>query len=838
MLGTNAASSNVARPCAPPDRGISCGRAEAGGPDRGEETLQNILQEIRRRTVWQCLAIYLGGSWLALQIVDLLTDNMGLPDWVFPFALVLLVLGLPVVLATAIVQERLPGQAPEAARTDRAPEPGEYAPRVVVRHRGPASVQGGGGADERTSASATPPPIEATRVAGAPGKRQRLFTWRNAIGGGVLAALLLTVVTTGFMFMRSNGIGPAGTLVAKGVIDERSPILVSEFESSDADADLARAMTEAFRIDFSQTNVVKLVEPTRVADALGRMELEPTTPLTLDVARRVARREGIPAVIGGTFARVPGGFVLTGRIEEPDGTVLASHRETAADSSEVLPAIDALSEKLRERLGESFTSLRADVPLERVTTSSLRALELYTEAIRTIEYEADDEAGIRLLEEALEEDPEFASAWRKLGVSLRNTRASSWTPIVEAMTRAYELRERLTPRERYLAEAAYYEWVAFDRDRAIAAYERMLDLDPRDPWALNNVASLYGDQGQPERQGDYLERAVREDSSAISLGNLAIAYLEAERIDDADSAVAAMRRMYPLEQRGPWLDALVALHREDLDAAEQIAREAVDQADGSARMLALWSMHSLMKTRGRLREAAEYADRAVREAETLGSPTPAYDRLWPAFWTHLITREDTTAARRALESALAAQPLEELDPLDRPYLGLAGLWAAIGEGDRARGMIAAFREALPEMPPARYEDNVASVEAELALAAGRWDEALEGYAEFLRLDPGCDDCFEWAMAEAHDRAGRPDEALVHYENEIDKRGPDRLRTRSTTLGPALERIAEIHDEQGRLDQAAAYYARFADLWSEADPELQPRVEAARARVEEIVRARG
>ena len=236
--------------------------------------------------------------------------------------------------------------------------------------------------------------------------------------------------------------------------------------------------------------------------------------------------------------------------------------------------------------------------------------------------------------------------------------------------------------------------------------------------------------------------------------------------------------------------------------------------------------------------ATEYAERASRQAEELGATDAAYARLWPRFWTEVVIREDLAAARRSIESTLASSPLEDLDPLDRPYLGLAQLYAVLGDGARARAMLEAFKTALPDMPPARYTDDEAQVAADLALAEGRWDEAIAHTEEFLRLEPGCGECVHWLLARAHEGAGRMDEALAHYEEEIDILGVDRLRTRSTTLGPALERIAEIHDEQGRLDEAAAYYSRFADLWAEADPELQPRVQAARARAEEIVRARG
>ncbi|HSM07429.1 MAG TPA: tetratricopeptide repeat protein [Gemmatimonadota bacterium] len=773
------------------------------------------------------------GSWIALQVVDVLKDNMGLPDWVFPFAVVLLILGLPVVLATAIIQERLPGQGGEddrrrsarPGRSARLPEPGEYA------SSGSGYVRP---APKREPAAAVAAPAEA---ASDETPHRRLFTWRNALGGGALAFLFLTVVTSGFMFMRANGIGPAGTLVARGLIDERSPILVAEFEASAADAELARAMTEAFRIDFSQTQVVRLMEPARIAEALRRMELDPTTALTPEVARRLARREGIPAVIAGSFSRLPGGYVMTGRIEDAEGAVLVSHRETAGDSTEVLPAIDALSKKLRERLGESFSSLRADEPLERVTTSSLRALELYSEAVRTIEYAGNEESGIRLLEEALDIDPEFASAWRKLGVGIQNLHGAT-ARSAEAVTRAFELRDRLTPRERYLAEASYYSSVAFDNQRAIAAYDRMLDLDPNDPWALNNVAILYGREGDHERSLRLTERTVELDTSATSLGNLALEYLRARRVDEADSVIALLQTKFPADHRARWLTILAEAHREDFAEAEKAARDALAETDGVGQVRVLWGLHGVLKTTGRLREADEAAARAARLSADLGVPSAAYAVLWPRFWTAVVVHRDPGAARREIERVRDQAPLESLEPLDRPYLGLAGLYAALGDRAETEALLAAFKRAVPDAPTGRYEDDEVWFAADLALSEGRWDDAIAGYEEWRRLEPGCANCIDYPLAIAHDSAGRLEVALEHYLEEIDRPGESRLRQRATTLGPTLERIAQIHDELGRLEEAAAYYARFADLWAEADPELQPRVTAARARAEEIVRARG
>ena len=182
---------------------------------------------MKNRSLWQILAFYAAASWVVLQVVDVVKDNLGLPDWVFPFAMLLLLIGLPIIVATAVVQGR------HAA---------------------------GGGSTGSEAGSVTRPEESQPPLAPASDlSPRRLFTWRNALVGGGLAFVLLAAVTTGFMFMRNQGIGPVGSLVAKGMLAERAPIVLAQFESPDPS--IGSAATEALRIDLSQSNVVALVDP-------------------------------------------------------------------------------------------------------------------------------------------------------------------------------------------------------------------------------------------------------------------------------------------------------------------------------------------------------------------------------------------------------------------------------------------------------------------------------------------------------------------------------------------------------------------------------------------------
>ncbi|MBK5098736.1 MAG: hypothetical protein JJE01_13200, partial [Gemmatimonadetes bacterium] len=208
--------------------------------------MKKLIHEAHRRSLWQVLGIYLAGSWIALQVVAQLADSVGFPDWVEPFALVLLVIGLPIVMATAFVQE---GVAPAKAVESEDGGDSQLAPTVT---------------DSDTVIEA---PVAA---ASASSGTRRLFSWRNALGGGALAFLFLVAVTIAWIVMRQAGIGPAGSLVARGVIDDRAPVIVADFTAQDSL--LARAATEAFRVDLSQSPSVQVLEPAFLVEALGRME--------------------------------------------------------------------------------------------------------------------------------------------------------------------------------------------------------------------------------------------------------------------------------------------------------------------------------------------------------------------------------------------------------------------------------------------------------------------------------------------------------------------------------------------------------------------------------------
>jgi tetratricopeptide (TPR) repeat protein len=754
------------------------------------------------RTLLQVLGLYAAGSWLVLQVVDVLTQNMELPDWVFPFALVLLLIGLPIILTTAVVQKRLGTSAAGPAMSGETP----------------------------TAATAN-----AVMAVSAPPEVRRLFTWRNALVGGGLAFLFLALVTGAFMYMRNSGVGPVGSLVAKGVLDERSPILLADIEGSDLE--LANAATEALRVDLSQSDIVRLVEPGTVVEGLARMERSSDSRLGEELARELAVREGIPAVVAGDLDAVGRGFSLAGRIVRPaDGAVLASARAAAKDSTEVLEAIDQVSRQLREKVGESYGSLRSDEPLEKVTTSSLEALRKYSESMRLSREGGDEDASMALLVEAVALDSTFASAWRSLAIALGN-RFQEPSRQLDALERAYRHRDRLTERERYFVEAAYHNRVTQNDEKAIEAYEAMLRLDPEDRAAINNIGVIHYWRGEHEKAVEYYRRAAAIDTTeALSAANVAVALGNTGDYEAADSAYHVLEDL-PGHERFAWWMATFPSSYGEYDEAERRLAELVDsdQLGAADEDFALGALASIAAVEGRLNSASDWFARA-RDAARRVSPDHVLGRGLQQAIVQLQAVRDTAAAVATIDRTLNEVELRSLPVADWSAEWLATILAMTGQPDRAEALLDEASELLdPRLRPA-FERNSRAARGEIALTRGDPERALE---EFRQQSPDdCRPCAALGPARAFEAMGQADSAIVYYEEYIARPYHWRVFPDASFRADVLERLGVLYEEKDDLEQAAGWYAQLVELWEDADPELQPRVRAAQEKLEEIMRERG
>ncbi len=757
--------------------------------------LKQLIQEVHRRSLWQVLGIYVAVSWVVFQVVQTLTEGLGLPDWVPPLAFVLLLIGLPIVMATAFVQEGIP----VAGRTEEASPESESVADAIE--------------DEATAPGA--------------GGVWRLFTWRNAILGGVLAFAFLGVVVTGYTAMRAMGIGPVGSLVAKGVIAPRERIILADFENLTSDSLLAVAVTEALRTDLSQSRVVRLAEPDYVRRVLVRMETDPDIALDSDLAREVAVREGLRAVMVGQVTQAGTAFVLSANlIAAESGEIMAGWRETARDSDGVIDAIDRLSKGIRERTGESLKSIRGSEPLARATTGSLEALLKYSQAMRALEYEGDIDKGISLLEDAVGLDSAFAMAWRKLGVALSNLSLEK-ARYVEALTKAYEHSDRLTERERYRTIASYHESVTGEDDKAITAYRALLDVYPEETGAVNNLSVLYWFARDYAASEDMARRALALDSAAaFHHTNLLVALVGQGKLDEAAAAIETMHRLLPGNPHGEASAGAVAYSSGDYVAAEATLRALAESQSLIWRRTANWWLAKVTAARGRIADA-EAALRAAMAANLeLDQPAEYLDNVAELARLDMWYRGATDRGLRRIEEALERYPLESMTPLDRPYHNLAWAYATAGKPERGMALLAEYETIDPALRRAD-EPWLHAARGAVQIAAGAYEEAIGEIRQWDEARVWCATCPAAELARAYDLAGEADSAIAIYERYVTTPSLQGAVADAFNRGPAYERLGALYEARGDAEKAIYYYGKLVEFWADADPELQPRVEAAR-----------
>jgi DNA-binding SARP family transcriptional activator len=618
-------------------------------------------------------------------------------------------------------------------------------------------------------------------------------------------------------------------LVGRGILDRGDAavprtVLLADFQSAPGDSVLARIVTEALRIDLTQSRALRVVEPRFVREALRRMQQPGIKVLDPATAREVAMREGLDALVIGEVSRVGGGYLIAARLFAPGSDhALFAVREAAVEPAELISSIGAVSGKLRREFGESLRSVRASPPLERVTTPSLDALRSYSLALRAIDVEGDYARGIALLQQAVATDTAFAMAYRKLGVALLNTGAPR-SRVLDAYERAYRHRDRLTERERFLVVAAYH---GTSREEAIVAYRALLDLYPNDKNALNNLGYLYSEAGDPARSAEYYRRAVQVDSTfAVALSNLVEAEFDRGNLAGARQALAALTRRSSGNPRAVEQALYLAAATGDYARARSLAdslraREGPDpfwRAASSRHLAHLAAVH------GQLSAAEHQMGEAMRLALESGEVANYLAGTITLGLLDVYARRDTMRARQRMASALAAHPLKSLSPEDRPLVELAWFYAHVAEPERARAMVGEVRAASDPRRRSEIGRRVRAIEAATLLAARQGARAVSAIRS---LEPtSCAICTLPALGKAHEMANQPDSAIAVYQRYLNTPEFNRLDQDAIWRPFVLQRLVELHGRNRRSAAARAHAGALLRLWRTADIDLRSRLRTA------------
>jgi tetratricopeptide (TPR) repeat protein len=654
------------------------------------------------------------------------------------------------------------------------------------------------------------------------------------------------ILVGAFMLLRALGIGPFGSLLSAGKLSANDPLLVTEFRVVRSDSTLGGVISQAVRTNLEQSSAIRVVQPATVTDALQRMLKPSTAKVDLPLAREVATREGIRAIVDGEIDGIGTGYLLTLRLVSADsGRELASFREVADDPKQLIAAVDVLTRKLRGRIGESLRQVRASPALAQVTTSSLEALRKYTEATKATGA-ADWASAVRLSREAIAIDSGFALAYRHLSESILNGRLSR-AAADSAITRAMQLSDRLTERERLAVIGDYYaigEGDAIglgatapgpgrDRAKAIAAFERQLELGE---YGNTNSLSVQLQTRRSLARAESLAyvRIKVQPGYALTYGNLVGWQLDQGKLSAAESTLTVLRQTFPKNPRILILGAQLAFARDSVAAAAAMLRSGQRTLSDAFRTSALRLLALLAEMQGRIGESQQWVhERASLDSSRGVTSDPVIDTLGAIRRDVWFFGASPTHGRR-IDEAIASPAFSGRAVEYRPYLAVAATYAFAGQPDRARAMLARYAAEVKDTSRLRFEQpDMHRAQAEIALAEHRVPEAVTEFRQADLLPDGpatqCAACLPANLARAFDAIDDRDSTIVMIERALATPGTGRLFI-PWLIGPFEKRLGELYEAKGDRAKAASHYARFVELWKSADPELQPRVAEVRKRL--------
>ncbi|MBI4519390.1 MAG: hypothetical protein HY701_01020, partial [Gemmatimonadetes bacterium] len=319
------------------------------------EARRPFVGRIRALPLVRVLVVYAAASWVVLQIAAIFVPQFGLPRWFFHAAVVLLLIGLPIILGTAIVQDWL-----------------RHVPHHVPLPE--FEIEGA----RQPAAPAAPAAVPASAHA-----LSRWLTWQKSILGGVLAFTALALVGA-VVVLRGTGRVTEAYGEAGDAFGERAWVLVSDFESPPDEPVVAAAVGEALIVDLEQSRYLNVYARSQVGGILRLMELPDTVRVDEKLGLEIAQRAGLSATIVGSVSRLGENYVLAARVLRPaTAERLISVRAMAA-RERLVEGVEALSREIRSRLGESRSALGASRGLEQVTTRSLEAMKRYAQAVEAL----------------------------------------------------------------------------------------------------------------------------------------------------------------------------------------------------------------------------------------------------------------------------------------------------------------------------------------------------------------------------------------------------------------------------------------------------------------------
>ena len=599
-------------------------------------------------------------------------------------------------------------------------------------------------------------------------------------------------------------------------LTDKDTVLLADFTNRTGDTVWDGTLKEWLRVELDESPYLNILSDDTVSKLLGYAGRSPGDRVTPEIARDLCQRAGSKAMLLGSISSVGTHYAIGLKaVNCQNEDVLAEEQKEAGSREEVLTKLHDAGLSMRKKLGESLASIQKyDVPMEPATTPSLEALQAYSSALRTRESKGDDEA-LPLLKRAVDLDPNFAMAHAVLGTVYSNL--DDATLAAQHTQKAYELRGRVTEREKFYVDSSYFALATGELEKEIEVYEQWKQAYGRDPTPYHKLAYCEGFLGQYEKAAaGYRDAMNLEPNDVVNYIDLASTYITLDRLNDTRNILDELKARKLEHEYVPEVSYLLAFMKEDAKEMERLVSEAANTPENADILFS--SQSDTEAFGGRLRNAQAFLLRAVESARQNGASERA--SVWQAHAA--LWEAELGNAVQARRFAMAAFPTTAGKQVQAGAVATALALARAGEADMAETLL---RDLRRQFPTNVWLDKywLPSIRAAIELDRKNPDKAIEALQITKPYELGGDPItFDtlypvYLRGQAYLMQRKGSEAAAEFQNILDHRG----RVTNGILGAlAYLQLGRAYALASDTQKARNAYQQFLSLWKDADPDAR------------------
>ena len=654
----------------------------------------------------------------------------------------------------------------------------------------------------------------------APKERRSYRHWYQLVVG-----LVIVVLAT----VASYHYGQTSRLT-RPVFTNRDTILLADFANETGETVFDNTLKQGLATQLSQSPYLNLFPEERARETLKLMERPQEQKITREIGREICQRRGIKALLSGTISTLGRNYVITlEAVNSQSGETIAYQQTEAEGKEQVLKALGNASTAMREQLGESLASIsKFDAPIEQATTSSLEALKDFAAGVE-FRRKGLYAQSIPPFQRAVEQDNEFALAFLQLGNSYRDMRSVARGN--EYLKRAYDLRERVSERERLEISATYYRYITGELDRRTETTGGLTETYPQSPdsFHLHGNSLMIG--GQFEQAAAAYRSALSLDPDySLARTNLALALMGLNRFDEAQEVIE--------QGTARGLDASGFHNRLFLIATlkgdEDEARRQVDWYAGKPDEYQMREIQGrAFAFAGRRRQASEAFEQAASMAQQRGLPAERIRILVNEANMNALLGQ-SQLAQKQMATVLKLMATEKVAPEDfQPSLiqqldspGVVWTLTLCHDSAAAESLASGAVTKFPkDTLQRRVWDPVirATLELNRGTSEGR-ESAIQLLQGARQYEASTFFRPQWVRAQVYLAAKDGERAAAEFQKIIDHRGWDTL----SPLWPLAHLgLARSFALQGDVLKSRQAYEEFFRWWKGADNDARLLLEAKR-----------